>query len=46
VSRLPGPPLWQQGLTGLRLRRNPLGELMKLHERYGPVIATGAGPWK
>jgi len=46
MSRLPGPPLWQQGLTGLRMRRDPLGELVKLHERYGPVIATGAGPLK
>src|SRR4051812_44186979 len=30
----------------MRMRRDPLGELVKLHERYGPVIATGAGPLK
>jgi hypothetical protein len=46
MSRLPGPPLWQQGLSGLRMRRDPLGELIRLHEQYGPVIATGAGPLK
>ena len=46
MARLPGPPLWQQGLTGLRMRRDLLGEIVKLHERYGPVFATGAGPLK
>ena len=46
MARLPGPPLWQQGLTGVRMRRDPLGEIMKLHERYGPVFAIGAGPLK
>lgn len=46
MGRLPGPPLWSQGLTGLRMRRDALGELSKLHARYGPVIATGAGPLK
>src|SRR5581483_10816549 len=44
MARLPGPPLWQQAATGMRMRRDPLGELVKLHERYGPVFATGAGP--
>jgi cytochrome P450 len=28
------------------MRRDPLGEIVKLHERYGPVFATGAGPVK
>src|SRR5947209_9782175 len=46
MSRLPGPPLWQQGLTGLRMRRDLLGEIVKLQDRYGPVFATGAGPLK
>ena len=46
MARLPGPPLWRQGLTGLRMRRDPLGEISKLHERYGSVFATGAGPLK
>ena len=46
MSRLPGPRLWQQGLLGLRMRRDLLGEIVKLHERYGPVFATGAGPVK
>jgi cytochrome P450 len=46
MARVPGPPLWQQGLTGMRMRRDALGELVRLHERYGPVIATGAGPYK
>jgi len=44
MTRLPGPPLWQQGVWGLRLRRDTLGTLVDLHARYGPVIATGAGP--
>src|SRR5436305_6924802 len=46
MARLPGPPLWRQGFTGLRMRRDPLGEIVRLHERYGPVFATGAGPVK
>ncbi|MBV9412999.1 MAG: cytochrome P450 [Acidimicrobiia bacterium] len=46
MSRLPGPPLWRQGLSGQRMRRDPLGEITALHERYGPVFATGAGPLK
>lgn len=46
MARLPGPPLWQQPLWGLRLRRDPLGSLVTLHERYGPVFFTGAGPLK
>src|SRR3954449_12160182 len=44
MGRLPGPPLWEQGLWGLRLRRDPLGTLVTMHDRYGPVFATGAGP--
>ena len=28
------------------MRRDPLGTLVDLHERYGPVIATGVGPLK
>jgi cytochrome P450 len=44
VSRLPGPRLWQQGLWGLRLRRDPLGTLVAMYERFGPVFATGLGP--
>ncbi len=46
MTRLPGPPLWRQGLIGLRMRRDPLGELIELHRRHGPVFATGAGPLK
>ncbi|MBV8560060.1 MAG: cytochrome P450, partial [Acidimicrobiia bacterium] len=26
------------------MRRDPLGEIVELHERYGPVFATGVGP--
>lgn len=36
--------MWAQARTGLRMRRDPLGVLTELHERYGPVFATGAGP--
>ena len=46
MSRLPGPPLWQQGLEGLRMRRDPLGTIVALHQRYGSVFLTGAGPLK
>jgi hypothetical protein len=46
MARLPGPPLWQQPLWGLRFRRDTLGSLVTLHERYGPVFFTGAGPLK
>jgi hypothetical protein len=28
------------------MRRDPLGTLVSLHERYGPVFAVGAGPLK
>lgn len=46
MARLPGPPLLQQPLWGLRFRRDPLGSIVTLHERYGPVFFTGAGPLK
>ena len=46
MARLPGPRLWQQGLWGLRLRRHPVETLVAMHSRYGPVFATGAGPYK
>src|SRR5947208_16371431 len=43
---LPGPPLWQQGAWALRFRRDTLGALVNLHERYGPVASIGVGPMK
>src|SRR5947209_20185202 len=46
MARLPGPPLWRQGVSGLRMRRDPLGEVIRLYQRHGPVVAVGAGPLK
>ena len=46
MSRLPGPRLWQQGLWALRMRRDPTETLVALYERFGPVFAIGAGPYR
>ena len=46
MSRLPGPRLWQQGYWGIRLRRDPTATLIDMYERFGPVFATGAGPYR
>src|SRR3954453_5010987 len=44
-SRLPGPrgPI-AQVRTAVALQRRPTETVIALHERYGPVVAFGAGP--